>query len=326
MSFLNRCLHAVAKCLANCPVFTLGLIVSWSYYVIVFIVSTGLVAQTVPTVIFIVPYHLVLFLFVWTFWKSVVSIPKPIPKEYCLNSAETIEFIECENDDDRNTLLERLVLARSLPTTMYTCRGTIPFCDICFLIKPDRTHHCSSCEKCIPKMDHHCPWINNCVGYHNHKYFLLFLFYAIWYCIACFIGSLRFFSDFVKASSFSHSSTPQGTTDVTFSGFNVFFLFVISLVFVLALILLLGFQLIILLKNKSTLENFRAPRFRKSREQSGFDVGCKANFLQVFGRKPSLWWFPVFTSEGDGFTFPVHKSDIPEDCVRLVDRTEKGFS
>lgn len=55
-------------------------------------------------------------------------------------------------------------------------------CRRCKAFKPDRSHHCSICKRCIMKMDHHCPWVNNCVGIGNHKYFLLFIFYTFLSC------------------------------------------------------------------------------------------------------------------------------------------------
>ena len=62
------------------------------------------------------------------------------------------------------------------------------FCKKCEKYRPIRSHHCKTCNRCIVKMDHHCPWIANCVGYNNHKYFLLFLFYIILGCTLAFCG------------------------------------------------------------------------------------------------------------------------------------------
>lgn len=64
------------------------------------------------------------------------------------------------------------------------------YCRRCDKAKPPRAHHCVLCGKCVLKMDHHCPWINTCVGYHNFRYFFLFLFYLVigtTYCGAGFV-------------------------------------------------------------------------------------------------------------------------------------------
>ena len=56
-----------------------------------------------------------------------------------------------------------------------TQAGTAGYCTMCNLVRPARAKHCYKCRACVAKFDHHCPFVANCIGFHNHRYFLAYL-------------------------------------------------------------------------------------------------------------------------------------------------------
>ncbi|CAD5216098.1 unnamed protein product [Bursaphelenchus okinawaensis] len=66
-------------------------------------------------------------------------------------------------------------MARRTPAGSPPISDRTPRCAKCHNHKPENTHHCRICDKCVVGMDHHCVWLNQCVGAGNHRYFIQFL-------------------------------------------------------------------------------------------------------------------------------------------------------
>jgi len=78
-------------------------------------------------------------------------------------------------------------------------------------------------------------------------------------------------------------------------------------IFGLGLICFAGVHIDLVLKNQTTLESFKVKP-----KNNPYDLGRRANFVQVFGTNPWYWFLPVHTSLGNGLTFPRNDTDIEE--------------
>lgn len=75
--------------------------------------------------------------------------------------------------------------------------------------------------------------------------------------------------------------------------------------FAISLVSLFGYHIFLISQNRTTLEAFRPPVFVNGKaDKKGFFLGKLNNFREVLGDRPLLWFVPVFTSLGDGLTYP----------------------
>jgi hypothetical protein len=164
-------------------------------------------------------------------------------------------------------------------------------CKWCAKYKPDRCHHCRVCRTCVLRMDHHCPWIYNCVGFHNHKFFFLLLFYS---AIACHIII------WTLANTLKASISPEtpflamflvlfGETLACFLGFMVTVFFC--------------FHIWLMLKAMTTIEFCEKSMKKAGYDTNAYDRGIYGNIRAVLGEHPLLWLLPCSSPIGDGLSF-----------------------
>lgn len=290
------------------PVLFIVTIVVWSYYAYVIQLCLLTVEDLVKQLLYLVFYHVFFFMFCWAYWQTIFTDIARVPNKYSVPDHVFEAYMNnADNFETQNGILENL--AKRLPITNITLSGGVRFCEKCRVLKPDRAHHCSVCGVCVLKMDHHCPWINNCVSFTNYKFFVLFLGYALLYCIYVSLTSLTYFISFWKG-------------DLPGMGrFHILFLFFVSVMFAISLLSLFGYHCYLVVENRTTLEAFRPPNFRDvGTDKYGFHIGRYKNFQEVFGEHPKKWFLPVSTSLGNGLEYPVH-SRLQPSTYQSMDNT-----
>uniref|UniRef100_A0A3B5QWY9 Palmitoyltransferase n=1 Tax=Xiphophorus maculatus TaxID=8083 RepID=A0A3B5QWY9_XIPMA len=264
----SHALRCCKRALNWVPVLFINLVVAWSYY-----------AYVVELCVFsyLVIFHIFLAMFIWSYWKTIWS--KPASPSTAVSKCSL--FLMKKKKLKQNVF--RLV---QFNESIYILQPqtAIRYCDFCQVIKPDRCHHCSSCEKCVLKMDHHCPWVNNCVGFSNYKFFILFLAYATLYCAVICATVVQYFIKFwTKQLPDTHAK------------FHILFLFFVAALFFISIVSLYSYHMWLVGKNRTTIEAFRGPVFANGPDKNGFSLGFKRNIADVFGEEAKYWIFPVFS-------------------------------
>jgi hypothetical protein len=283
------------------PVIFISGIVGWSYYAyMIALVLNAMNGNVAEQVICAVLYHIIFILFFWSYWMTVFTPPGRIPESWFLSKDAISALAAAISEEQWKEILASYTIQMGCNVKQRSVQGAVRYCEKCECIKPDRSHHCSVCEACTLKMDHHCPWVNNCVGFANYKFFLLFLCYALVYCtfIAC--SSVKYFISFWSDEKSLGSAK-----------YHIIFVFLVSILFSISVSSLFWYHVYLVLRNRSTLEQFRAPVFDDHEsDKDGWSLNALSNFREVFGENPLLWPLPIQTHLGDGIAYPHRRAKI----------------
>ncbi|OCT92014.1 hypothetical protein XELAEV_18015071mg [Xenopus laevis] len=206
--------------------------------------------------------------------------------------------------DARDSLTMRLETRRldglATADAEYNSETPIKYCRKCQFIKPDRCHHCTACDICILKVDHHCIFLNNCVGFSNYKFFLLFLLYVP--LLLIFTSAVSLYCSILFWTDQLPNMDSKGSAIALFCMSTLF-----CIIFCYQYIY--GHYSLVLM-NETLLELIEGIHC----EYNPYDLGYRKNWRQVFGNNKRYWFIPIFSSLGDGSSFPL--GDATEDIEK----------
>jgi len=228
-------------------------------------------------------FNVLTFLLVTCYIRAMLMHPGTIPDK---SDDPDWEFIPRDARGGLQASLEDMMI----PLKETKRSGDRRHCKWCAKYKPDRCHHCRICRTCILKMDHHCPWIYNCVGFRNHKYFFLLVFYAAATC------HFIMWTMVETARASTASDTPFMKMFLVLFGWSLAILIgsVVTCFF--------AFHVWLMSKSMTTIE-FCEKQTRRGYDEYVYDRGMIGNIMAVLGDHPLLWFLPLSPPSGDGLHF-----------------------
>jgi len=315
VSLLQRPCQYLSCFVKSLPVIFISLIVCWSYYAYFVATLLTLVTDSAEQIVCGLIFHVVTALFVWSYYMIVFTPAGQAPDSWRLSQQDVDTLAAAKSEEEWKQLLSEVTLSLGCEVKQRSVQSAVRYCEKCLCIKPDRSHHCSVCEVCTLKMDHHCPWVNNCVGFANYKFFILFLGYALTYCIFIAATTARHFINIWLLKQEDEEDFVRGM-EHSAAKYHLLFVFFVSLLFCLSISSLFCYHVWLVAHNRTTLEQFRAPMFADNvSDPSGWSLGKLNNLREVFGESWWMWLLPIKSYLGDGLSFPTRNfggGDIPD--------------
>lgn len=184
------------------------------------------------------------------------------------------------------------------------------YCHICQVNAPPRSHHCPVCKVCVLKRDHHCIFTGNCVGFHNHRYFMVFALYLWLGCVYTIIFTKDFYTemlgqyDLVLFFKFLFPMLVWSTGYIDSYQLGVLIVMAINIMAMFLFTLLLGFQVFFISRGQTQFECRK--KVRKH------NLNFVDNWKLVLGKSWYLVWLSCYVSSqlpGDGLEYPTKCED-----------------
>lgn len=180
------------------------------------------------------------------------------------------------------------------------------YCLICHVFKPERCHHCSTCNRCVLAMDHHCPWLSSCVGYYNRRFFIQTLTYALL--------TLLLMLSFNAVPAYNYFLLLKDS-DVWFSTKRDFLYlfhlitFFATVFFALIIVRFYRYHIKLLISNNTTIDQLDAKR-KNAPIDTQFDLGLRKNVVSVMGTNALGWFLPLHRMQmtSDGVVWMIKES------------------
>eukprot|EP00038_Savillea_parva_P031828 m.90873 g.90873 ORF g.90873 m.90873 type:complete len:359 (-) comp9881_c0_seq1:82-1158(-) len=277
------------------PAVVVHLLLAWAVRVFDMLVLPRLTGDLARLAAYAVVFHVLLVMMVWSYWKTTLTEPMDVPSRFALTNTEFIQMVE--------GTIPPTVAKRELPVITRNRGSKVAVCATCKVIKPDRCHHCSVCRRCVLKMDHHCPWVNNCVGFHNYKFFVLFIVYTSLF-LASMLGMMA-----PMIIAWLEEKDRTIDSEIPLCGF-------VGGVMLFLVLPLKCMHCSLVLDNATTLEHMRTVRYSVNVLQGWRLPTWFDNVAVACGPRVALWPFPVQSAHCDG----VHWDVVLETGERVDNR------